>query len=1400
MRKTAEPAVGKMGDYVELHRSFRDVIKDNTFPNEDDVAESYAAYGKVLKDYALTWGDLLQKDAVVVLGEAGSGKSYEFRHQAAKLEREGIAAFFIELDRLATSPFEQTLSRESRQRFEKWRRGKAIGYFFLDAVDESKLHKAQDFYRALDALSDQLPFPARRRSRFCISSRITGWNPDADEREVKERLLKNWMPNARTELLVVQINPLTQEQIKTYAQHRGIIPPEQFIAEVARCHAWSFVRRPVDAEDLIQYWLAKRRLGTLTELIEFNIGRNIVPTEKDRNRALAEDRARFGVETLAAATVLCKNLRFRCPPGSREDTSAMEAIDCLAGDWTAEEVHQLLSLPIFDGANYGCVRFHHRRSAEYLAAQWVRRCMENGCSLLQLRGLFFEEIHSKWELRTSLAPVVAWLCLGNYPWNREVRSWVLQSAPDIHWSHGDPSALDVEYRREILQELVRRYSARKRLWLDSDKNSLERFADVGLVSDISRWIKDGTISEDLRTDLIRLVCEGNLHECGLELAQLALDQGESENIRIYALIGIRDLKVSGDVLSPLLDHIKRVAEISQREGLFWVEALYPGSLSPQDALSILDKIQWREEDDLSRFYLLSRGPSAEARKALLRVLVDSLPHPWSKDGGTVTAPSWKTKLIEDMAEHLYEADELVIGDTQLIAEALYGLYWLAEREICHEPNTIWQYIKMHPAIRRSYYWLCWERRGYSRWTPYNQMMNIDLDVKDLVWLLEDVKKTSDVTARRYASETAAGLLLRKGSRREIGRGPCYLLLHYPALMLRTGYYDLRGRWIRFKWKRTAWRWRRLKEKIKTIKVKLHNICLVNLSIMRIRRGRADGLLCNLIYKPYYSSGGWDDLWMSLRRAYGRHVVWAIRGGSKRLWRKYNPPYGCEMEQPGHPLVAYGGLVGIHASIEAGELDVNNLSSQEAETLFRYAMRDWNGVPDWYEEFLNAQRSNIAKQIAHCLEKEWVRPNTGDIVFDMFRCLEYDQHGLAQMGTPVVVNLLEGGDPTTQQVLEAAWRIILNENSGASRGNSRVAALVARKIQSYAPGSKAYALSLLSWLFADLGGAMDYLEAQEKADAVNLRKQMRSIYAEYGGHSDGILFRLWRNGNDCLNAEYVRYLHLLYRSVHPADDGPIPHGCFSPGEPWLAQEYRSRTFAYIGEGTSAAASSLLQTLATDDGLVEYREWFVAMLEKQMRNRADQQAWEPRNIAEYASAFATSPKNDYDLYRIACDRLYDIKYWVELSDMSPRKEVRSSENETVLRAWLARKMSESNMVKYDIAQESVLDQEQRRDIRISHPKAKGPVTIEIKKADEWSGNKLFERLENQLFGQYLRDPDARYGVYMLGYFGSQRHWQHDGRDLSWGGLIVELQSRADELARIAGKGGEVRVVGIDFRAPS
>jgi type II secretory pathway predicted ATPase ExeA len=48
----------------------------------------------------LTWDALLKKRLVVVLGEAGIGKTYEFRQQAQRLQSEEKAAFFVPLNSL----------------------------------------------------------------------------------------------------------------------------------------------------------------------------------------------------------------------------------------------------------------------------------------------------------------------------------------------------------------------------------------------------------------------------------------------------------------------------------------------------------------------------------------------------------------------------------------------------------------------------------------------------------------------------------------------------------------------------------------------------------------------------------------------------------------------------------------------------------------------------------------------------------------------------------------------------------------------------------------------------------------------------------------------------------------------------------------------------------------------------------------------------------------------------------------------------------------------------------------------------------------------------------------------------------------------------------------------------
>ena len=92
------------------------------------------------------WPELLTSEGVqVILGEAGSGRTYEFQARADALQTKGNKAFFVSLHRLTTEPLEDQLSAAEQDAFSVWRGAKDEGWFFLDAVDESKLHMASDF-------------------------------------------------------------------------------------------------------------------------------------------------------------------------------------------------------------------------------------------------------------------------------------------------------------------------------------------------------------------------------------------------------------------------------------------------------------------------------------------------------------------------------------------------------------------------------------------------------------------------------------------------------------------------------------------------------------------------------------------------------------------------------------------------------------------------------------------------------------------------------------------------------------------------------------------------------------------------------------------------------------------------------------------------------------------------------------------------------------------------------------------------------------------------------------------------------------------------------------------------------------------------------------------------------
>ena len=107
-------------------------------------------------------------------------------------------------------------------------------------------------------------------------------------------------------------------------------------------------------------------------------------------------------------------------------------------------------------------------------------------------------------------------------------------------------------------------------------------------------------------------------------------------------------------------------------------------------------------------------------------------------------------------------------------------------------------------------------------------------------------------------------------------------------------------------------------------------------------------------------------------------------------------------------------------------------------------------------------------------------------------------------------------------------------------------------------------------------------------------------------------------------------------------------------------------------------------------------------------------------------------------------------------------------------------------------------QRPDIWVQKPGLTS-VPIELKLLDNgWTGPGLFERLRNQLAGDYLRDEGGGRGVLLLVWQGrvDERRWQIDGRLVDLDNLENALQQYWHSIAHDWPEVEEIKIVVIDL----
>jgi hypothetical protein len=170
----------------------------------------------------------------------------------------------------------------------------------------------------------------------------------------------------------------------------------------------------------------------------------------------------------------------------------------------------------------------------------------------------------------------------------------------------------------------------------------------------------------------------------------------------------------------------------------------------------------------------------------------------------------------------------------------------------------------------------------------------------------------------------------------------------------------------------------------------------------------------------------------------------------------------------------------------------------------------------------------------------------------------------------------------------------------------------------------------------------------------------------------------------------------------------------------------------------------------------------------------------------------------LAELAVLRLLDLKDDLEHGDSSIAGILKTVKQETEMRKFIGRELREKAHGRYSIPQEEELADAKRPDLRFQGVGLDGPVPVELKLADNWTGPALFERLKNQLCGDYLRDNRSNQGIFVLVYRGEKAGWDvpDSGNRVDFSGLIFALQNHWRHISSNFSNVDDVTVIGIDL----
>lgn len=1426
-------------EFIQLDRTFHELSKYASESDDADIGQAFHV-GK-----RLSWSDIANEYRTVILSEAGTGKTEEIRHVAETLRAEGKQAFFIRLEHIPDD-FEDAFEVGAFEEFQNWLASSDEGWLLLDSVDEARLRSPGDFELAVLKLGKRIA-AAKQRTHIVITGRTTAWRPKTDLEhcarhlaytppivEAKDQAKSDDGPDLDFEtpketkatkpkgspFKIIALDDLSPDQIRRFAAARNVKDTQAFLDAVERADAWTFTARPQDLEELAGFWNDNARIGSRLEIMRNSIDRRLTERKPDTAdaRPMALDRARKGARSIAAATTLAHEATIRIPGASNSQGIPIREV---LTDWDEKDCATLLDRPIFDEAIYGGVRFHHRSVREYLTAEWLADLLKCETSRRKIEELLFRTQYGIEVVVPTMRPVLPWLAI----LDDKVRERLGHIAPELLLEGGDPSQLPLDTRRGILHKVCEQLASGATSRTMTDFAAVQRFASNDLAADVVELLGKYGANDDLAWFLLRMVWLGELKQALPSAKAFALSPTAGKYTRIAAFRAVRAVGSQSDLQEVRSSFATEAASLNRDWLAELLDSLTPTVETVTWLFECLERVEDRNPHSVDQLTDAVDEFVKRAEPQLVPPLIDGLntllerpPVRERRYCEISTRYSWLIGAAAHGVERLIETRHTAALNESSLA-VLQKVPIAKTRDIDDYRELKGEFGKLVPAwpeLNRASFWHDVSHARAALDVKKAERLNDfwQVSIYGAFWHFHDSDFdyfVDQMTTKELADDRLISLSLafrlyvlngRDRVRRERLKKAAAADPELASALTLSLKPPAKGR---SSWRRSEARWKRRSEarerKQKKNRADWQTALRGNPDKIR-DSGLKPGLLSNWQYHLLHEardkdgrSGRWTDgNWKALVEEFGDEVAHAYREGAIQFWQSYAPQLRSEGASANStPYAVIFGLVGLQIDARETPQWENNLTPARVDQACRFASYELNGFPSWFARLFAKHTTQIRDfllaEMRYELSNERRDQDSHYIISDII----YDGEWAWESLSPSVFQMLRGKEPKNLSNLNHLLQIV----QASSLPDADLAKLASRKAKALRrPGHAAAWFAV--WAGVDPAPAIAALEDRLKkieADVDRIDFAMKFITQLLGGRrSQGSKVRAAYRSAQHLKALYL----LMHEHIRSKEDiERAGKGVYSPGLRDDAQDARNSLSETLRSMPGKEAYIALREIAQAHPEESYRPWFALHAKAKAQLDADLTPWTAAQVREFSDAHERTPNNHRDLADLGRLRLLDLKDDIENGDSSLAKLLLHTQDESEMRTFIGRELRKEARGRYSVPQEEEFADAKRSDLRFHGANVDAPVPLELKLADNWTGPEIFERLENQLCGDYLRDNRSRRGLFVLVNLGSKKNWQlpDSAQKVDFDGLIAALENHWETRAPSYPGVDHVDIIGVD-----